>query len=248
MASDEDRDAPRSDLERGRRERAFEHPSAPGEDRADDDEHRDAGSDRELAPPTERLSRRRLWIGGAVVVVAAAAFATCHAMTRFPADTVPEGAYLRIAYSVGRGDVLMVFPYLEDEAQHACFTIRDERKQALDLVDKNYPEPERTRLTDLYRPYATATDGSDVWVDISQKRGFIGKLRRDLSGIAKVETEGERATIETARGTRYAFRRRQNGIWGLTMFTAELSTEAERAARDVEVVKRAAADYERAGK
>lgn len=53
-----------------------------------------------------------------------------------------------------------------------------------------------------------------------------------------------------SRGTRYPFRRRPNGIWGLTLFTAELTTEAERAARDHDVVERAAADYargERAG-
>ena len=74
------------------------------------------------------------------------------------------------------------------------------------------------------------------------------RLRRDLSGVAKVEIAGERATIETARGTRYPFRRRDNGIWGLTLFTAELVAESERAARDFEVVDRAAADYERARK
>ena len=36
----------------------------------------------------------------------------------------------------------------------------------------------------------------------------IARLRRDLSGIGKVEVTGERATVETARGTRYPFRRR----------------------------------------
>jgi hypothetical protein len=49
----------------------------------------------------------------------------------------------------------------------------------------------------------------------------------------------------TARGTRDGFRRRENGIWGLTLFTADLVAEAERAARDAEVVEKAAADYER---
>ena len=44
-----------------------------------------------------------------------------------------------------------------------------------------------------------------------------------MSGIAKVEIAGDRATVETARGTRYAFRRRENGIWGLTLFTAPLA-------------------------
>ena len=41
----------------------------------------------------------------------------------------------------------------------------------------------------------------------------------------------------------HLFRRRENGIWGLTMFTAELQAEAERASRDLEVVDAAARDY-----
>ena len=57
---------------------------------------------------------------------------------------------------------------------------------------------------------------------------------------------GDRATLETARGTRYAFRKRENGVWGLTAFTAELVAEAEKAARDAEIVTKAADDYARA--
>ncbi len=80
---------------------------------------------------------------------------------------------------------------------------------------------------------------------MAHKRGWITRLRRDLSGIAKLEPSGERVTIETARGTRYTFRRRDNGIWGLSLFTADLVAESERAARDAEVVEQAAADYAR---
>ena len=47
-----------------------------------------------------------------------------------------------------------------------------------------------------------------------------------------LDVDGERATIVTARGTRYAFRRRPNGMWGLTLFTAQLLALAERAARE----------------
>lgn len=167
-------------------------------------------------------------------------------MLRFPPDTTPEGAYLRIARSIGRGEPLVVFAYLEDQAQHSAYTIRDYRKKARDRVAEAYPEPERGRLLEQYGPHADAPDGADVWVEMAARLGWIARLRRDLSGIARVETAGERATIETARGTRYPFRRRENGIWGLTLFTAVLVAEAERAARDWEVVDRAAADYERA--
>jgi hypothetical protein len=97
-----------------------------------------------------------------------------------------------------------------------------------------------------YQKEASAPDGADVWLALAESRGFIARLRKDLSGVKRVEVAGERATIETARGTRYAFRRRDNGIWGLTTFTAELVAEAEKAARDLEIVERAASDYERA--
>jgi hypothetical protein len=73
-------------------------------------------------------------------------------------------------------------------------------------------------------------------------------LRRDLSGVANVEIAGERASVVTSHGTRYPFRRRDNGIWGLTIFTADLGAEADRASRDFDMVSRAADDYDRAKK
>jgi hypothetical protein len=60
-----------------------------------------------------------------------------------------------------------------------------------------------------------------------------------------VDAASERATVVTARGTRWPFRRRDNGIWGITIFTAELVAEAEKATRDLAVVESAAADYDR---
>ena len=111
---------------------------------------------------------------------------------------------------------------------------------------RDYPEPERSALLGSYRGQADVPDGADVWLFLAEHRGWIARLRKDLSGMKRVEIAGERATVETARGTRYAFRRRENGIWGLTTFTAELVADAEKAARDYEMVTRAARDYERA--
>lgn len=190
--------------------------------------------------------RRRAVLGAIAAVVLGGGWLAWREIARFPPDTTPEGAYLRIAYAIGQGDVRGCFAYLEERAQHAAFTLRDYRKQASERVAAAYPEPERTRLVALYEPYAKASDAADVWAGEAERRGWVGRLRRDLSGIVRVETNGERATVETARGTRYAFRKRENGIWGLAIFTAELVAEAERAARDWDVVQRAAADYERA--
>lgn len=191
------------------------------------------------------MTRRRAIAWGAAAVALLALVLVWRKLNQFPPDTTPEGAYLRIAYNIGVSDPRACFPYLEDRAQHAAYTIRDYRRKASERIEASYPEPERARLLEQYRAHAMAEDGADVWVDMATKQGFIARLRRDLSGIGKVEVTGERATVETARGTRYPFRRRDNGIWGLTLFTADLVAEAERAARDWDVVEKAALDYER---
>ncbi len=189
--------------------------------------------------------RRRVLLGLAALGAAAALGLGGFAIARFPPETRPEGAYLRIAKALSLDDRRVVFSYLEDRAQHAAFTIRDYRARASTLVEAHYPEPERSRLLDAMRPFATAPDGADVWLILAEREGFIARLRKDLSGIKTLEEAGDRATIETAQGTRYTFRRRENGMWGLTLFTAALEAEAERAARDFSVIEQAAADYAR---
>jgi hypothetical protein len=169
-----------------------------------------------------------------------------YAYAAFPSDRTPEGAYLRVAIAVNRGKAEDFFAYTETRAQHAAYTIRDFRKKARARVLSTYPEPERTRLADEYAAEANAADGADVFAYYAKRHGWMTRLRRDLSGVKKVEIVGERATVETTRGTRYPFRRRENGIWGLTLFTPVLDAEAERAARDFSVIDKAAADYARA--
>ncbi len=152
---------------------------------------------------------------------------------------------MRIARSVTDAKLAEVFPYLETDAQWASFTIRDMRKKSSDRIAASYAEPDRSRLLAQYADEANAADGSDLFALIAKQRGWDARLRKDLSGVVRVDIEGERATVVTARGTRYPFRKRDNGIWGLTIFTADLLAEAERASRDWENISRAADDYDR---
>ena len=137
---------------------------------------------------------------------------------------------------------------VETRAQHACYTIRDYRKKTRERVLQSYPEPERSRLAAQYAEEAGAPDGADVLAIYAKQNGWMNRLRKDMSGVARIEVQGERATVQTAHGTRYPFRRRDNGIWGLTLFTATLSAEAEKAARDLLLIDKAANDYEHAAK
>ena len=189
--------------------------------------------------------RRRALLGLAIGVPAMAAGFYLWEWLSFPSDQTPTGAYLRVMIAVNRDAPEQFFAYLETEAQHACYTLRDYRKRSRERVLEAYPEPERTRLAAEWAAEAAAPDGADVFALLARRRHWLDRLRRDLSGAKQVEENGERATLETALGTRYPFRRRDNGIWGLTLFTAALVADAEKAARDWSMVKRAADDYER---
>lgn len=188
--------------------------------------------------------RLRWWI--LLVVLGPLLAFWLHARRSFPSDKSPEGAYLRIVIAVNKGEAASFFAYTETDAQHACYTIRDYRKKSVEHVMASYPEPEKSQALAQYKAFADAHDGADVFALYARQKGWLERLRRDLSGIGHIEIHGDRATVQTARGTRYPFRRRDNGIWGLTLFTASLAAEAERAARDAALVEQAASDYDRA--
>ena len=189
--------------------------------------------------------RRRTAVLALVGVGSVVALRVAYAYLSFPSDRTPEGAYLRVAIAVNRGRAQDFFAYTETRAQHAAYTIRDYRKRARERVLAAYPEPEKSRLALEYAAEANAPDGADVFALYAKRYGWLARLRRDLSGVKKIETAGDRATVETAHGTRYPFRRRENGIWGLTLFTPILDAEAERAARDFVLIEKAAQDYSR---
>ncbi|MBM4359701.1 MAG: hypothetical protein FJ096_16480 [Deltaproteobacteria bacterium] len=193
------------------------------------------------------VSRRALG-ALAIFVGAGGLFAVNRALLRFPPESEPEGAYLRVVTSLEAGKPEDAFPYLEEEAQVACYTIRDYARLASAAIQADYPAAERERELSRYEPIERAGEPPRVWAHLADERGWLRRLRRDLSGVISVAVVDDRATIVTARGTRYSFRRRPNGIWGLAMFTAQLEAEAKRLARDWELVKTSAADFRKATK
>jgi hypothetical protein len=187
---------------------------------------------------------RRAWVWALFVL----GLLTFLAWLWFPSDQTPKGAYYRLVVAVNRGEAADIFPYVETAAQHAAFTIGDYTRKARERVNVAYPEPNRTQELARLAELADVEPGPGVFAVYAVRYAWIQRLRRDLSGIAKIEEEQDRATIETARGTRYAFRKRENGIWGLTLFTARLVEDSEKAARDFAQIEAAARDYESASR
>jgi hypothetical protein len=188
------------------------------------------------------LTTKRLWALALAGLLCVAFFA---AWVAYPSDRTPEGAYYRVAIAVNRDEPEQVFPYIETEAQHAAFTIGNYSRQARQRIAEAYPEPLRAQELQRVEELASVEAGPGVFALYAKRRGWIERLRLDLSGVESVEVTGDRATVQTARGTRYPFRRRDNGMWGLTLFTAQLIADREKAARDLARIEAAASDHER---
>lgn len=200
-----------------------------------------------MLPGTKRRLRATLAFRAIVVVCVCVPLALIvYHWATYPSDKTPAGAYLRVARAVNQGKPAEFFAYTEEAAQHACYSVRDFRRQSLELVERHFPAQEQQKLREEYARFAAAPDGADVFALLVQEYGWLHQLRQDMSGISKVDVAGPRATVQTVKGTRYAFRRRPGGIWGLTAFTPALVEEAEKAARDYKQVEKAAADYDRA--
>ncbi len=193
--------------------------------------------------PPPLFARRRLLagVGGFVVVAGLAALAL---RRPFPSDHTPEGAWLRIALAIHKQRLEDAFAYLETEAQWASFSIGKSHAKALSLA-ASFPVDEQAAIRERYTRFGSHPDGPEVFAAFGKDHHFETRLKKDLSGVGHVEIDGERATVVTARGTRHPFRRRENGIWGLTIFTGELLAESRRAARDLEALEKSAADFAR---
>lgn len=188
------------------------------------------------------IGRRQVLFGASVLGIGGASVAL-YRWYQFPSEKTPEGAYLRIVHAVTRGEPASCFAYLEEEAQHACFTLQRFARRAFDAIQRDFPAEARARAAAGYEGLATHEPGPGTWAHLARTEGYLDRLRRDLSGVSAVELAEPRATLTTARGTRYSFRRRPNGIWGLTLFTAALVRRARTVTHDVRLIEEAAADY-----
>jgi hypothetical protein len=195
------------------------------------------------------VTRRQalLAVGGSAALLAAVPLGwSVYTGLRFPSDRTAEGCYMRLALAFAKSRLADCFPYLETTSQHALYGIHDFRKRAVERIRASFEEPERSRLLEDYEPEAAAASPPELWVVMATRRGWDTRLRKDLSGIRSVEVVGDRATVVTAQGTRYPFRRGDDGLWGLTLFSAELVTHRDRSKHDLVMVEKAADDFDRA--
>jgi hypothetical protein len=156
-------------------------------------------------------------------------------------DMKRRALFLALALSVVAALFLRVWrPFPPDTTPRGAY-MRIARHLSRKLILETYPEPARAAALATLKD--SSASGEAWFVAEAESRSWFTRLRRDLSPPEQVEEVGERAVVVTARGTRYPFRKRENGIWGLTVFTADLVAESTRASRDLAMIRKSAEDY-----
>ncbi len=184
------------------------------------------------ASPAKR--QRLFWIGGAAVVaalLAAAWMSWVHAS--YPSDREPRGAYVRIVESVTRNRPEDFFAYLEDAAQHACFTIRDYRKAALGRVRASFPGERAARVRAALRSDRGCSRRSRGIGLLCAKAKAGSQARSRLARAAAVEIQGERAARRHGAGHSLQLPTPCGWDLGAHGLSPKLTSEARRAQRAI---------------
>ncbi len=185
------------------------------------------------------------------VVVAACVAACVFGAACARGGKTPEEAYRRLADAVAARDAARLFDALDLQTRWSWMTVQRAQREAYDVVLSTHPEgPDRARLLERLEAAAHAESARDLfaaklpenaWQDLS------GRLRGSRAEGIRPQGAHEAESIGPGGG-RLLFRRDPRGQrgWGYAGLSDAGADLERRALADLELVRRSAADYERA--
>jgi hypothetical protein len=157
-----------------------------------------------------------------------------------------EGALGYAMRAVERDDAGDLYKVIDERARHAMISIVNDRREAATLIEASYPAAERASALAALGDAAEAENAAALFAHRCDRpcREAIGAT---LGAPAEVRREGELTVVATARGTTVRLYRGGDGHgwYGIVWHTAELSTERDRANRDLGIIRENAATYDR---
>lgn len=157
----------------------------------------------------------------------------------------PRGAMAAAAEAIEKGDGRSLFRLIDQRSRHALAAIRDARTEAYQLVQADYPDAEKPAALAALGDAAVARDAADLFVKRCPQ-SCQATLGQSLAApTAEHPTPNGDLEIETAAGTRVVLHRGKDGLYGLAFRNAELSTERDRASRELLQIRQNAEIYRR---
>ncbi len=176
------------------------------------------------------------------LVVAVLALGGCHK------SRTPEEAFHRLERAVAAADVEEFFDALDQRSRWAWMTVQKSHREAYDIILSNYPEGhERERELRRFERGATLGSARALFAE-EVGRAALEKFPKPFPAFVRVnmEADGQNALAVLASHLSLPFRRGPDGSWGYSGLADDAEERQKRALGDVDVVRKNAADYERA--
>jgi hypothetical protein len=153
-----------------------------------------------------------------------------------------EGALAAAARATESGDARALYKVLDERARHAMISIVRDRRRSAELVQAQYPEPERSRTLAALGEAAHVEDAASLFARRCDA-GCMAAIAAQLAAPRSQRQAGAELVVDTARDTEVRLYRGSDTRYGLVWQTEALSRERNQAARDAEQIQKNADLY-----
>jgi hypothetical protein len=147
-----------------------------------------------------------------------------------------RGTLALCAESLESNDAFQFFNNLDERSRYAMGATVEARREARELIAKDYPEPERTKALAALGPASQVQTAAALFAlrcDAACLRGFADQIGAPASEIRA----GDEVVVKTTRGGTLHMHAGHDGQYGIVWNTQALSEERSRASRELTQIR-----------
>ena len=153
-----------------------------------------------------------------------------------------RGAIEAALADIAANDPEALYLHIDERARHALGGIIVARHKARDLIDRDYPQSERTAALEALGDAVAAKNAAALFA-MRCSKACMKQIEADLAAPVQQEELGDEIIVHTSRGTRVRLHLGGDTWYGLVWHTQELMAERDHASRELQQVEQNAALY-----
>jgi hypothetical protein len=147
-----------------------------------------------------------------------------------------RGTLALCAESLESNDALGFFNNLDERSRYAMGATVTARREARELIAKDYPEPERAKALAALGPASQVQKAAELFAlrcDATCMRGFADQIGAPASEMRA----GDEVVVKTTRGGTLHMHAGHDGQYGIVWNTQALSEERSRSSRELAQIR-----------
>jgi hypothetical protein len=159
-----------------------------------------------------------------------------------PDGRTVEGALGKAATALAAHDHAALFRVIDQRARHALAAVVHARREAAKVIREEYPAPEQARALEALGDAQHARDAADLFARRCPT-ACLEQLSSQVGAPTETRTEGKLTVVRTSRGGELKLYLGNDTWYGIEWHTDALIRERDRAAAELDLVKKNAELY-----